>query len=154
MAKDTSVKAELTQSKIDQMRFEKRVVGVNDNGSLCFMETNSGDEQPVVKDWMLRDSKLLGFMVRVYPSKSVYMVQRKMSLREGPMGILKSAPVRRIIGSTSDIKLEEARKTAQLWLGWMATTRPGKRISCREKHFRGVLLGLRCFGGRAQEVSH
>jgi hypothetical protein len=120
MAKDTSVRAELTQSKVDQLRFEKRVVGVNDNGSLQFGESKSGDELPVVKDWVLRDSKLLGFTVRVHPSKSVYMVQRKMALREGPMGILKSAPVRRIIGSTSDIKLEDARKTAQLWLGWMA----------------------------------
>lgn len=115
MAKDTTVRVELTKAVVAGLEFGSPVVGVSPNGSLI-----TGELPPKTKDWVLRDRTLPGFMVRVYPSKKVFQVQRKMTSRLNPIDALNSASIKRVVGTVGEISVADARKTAQHWLGLMA----------------------------------
>ncbi len=67
MAKDTSVRVDLTKAVVSGLEFASPVVGVDAEGRLI-----TGELAPKTKDWVLRDKTLPGFMVRVYASKKVF----------------------------------------------------------------------------------
>ncbi len=115
MAKDATVRVELTKAVVAGLEFNSPVVGLAPNGSLI-----TGELAPKATDWVLRDKTLPGFMVRVYASKKVFQVQRKMKSRLNPIDALNSAPIKRVVGTVGEISVADARKTAQHWLGLMA----------------------------------
>ena len=115
MAKDTTVRVELTKALVAGLEFNSPVVGLTPNGALI-----TGELAPKTKDWVLRDKSLPGFMVRVYASKKVFQVQRKMTSRLDPIDALNSAPIKRVVGTVGELSVADARKTAQHWLGLMA----------------------------------
>lgn len=115
MAKDTSVRLTLTQGLVTGIRFEHPIIGVDEKGKPVLDPAGPGTK----RDWTVRDASLPGFSVRVYKSKAVYQVVRKMGMRVEKGGPLRSAPIRRVVGDVRTLKLDEARRTAQLWLGKM-----------------------------------
>lgn len=116
MAKDTSVRISLTQGLVNSLKFDHPIIGIDKKGKPIIDPAGPGN----MRDWTLRDANLPGFSVRVYQSKASYQVVRKMGLRVDELDARRSAPIRRVIGDVRTIKLDEARRTAQLWLGKMA----------------------------------
>ena len=116
MAKDTAVRLVLNQALINSLTFQQPIIGVDDKGKPVIDPGGPGDR----RDWSVRDAGMPGFSVRVYPSKAVYQVTRKMGMRQGDnVKALKTAPIKRKVGDTATMKLDEARRTAGLWLGQM-----------------------------------
>lgn len=104
MAKGATVRLELTKSVVAGLEFNSPVVGLAPNGSLI-----TGELAPKATDWVLRDKTLPGFMVRVYASKKVFQVQRKMKSRLDPIDALNSAPIKRVVGTVGEISVADAR---------------------------------------------
>ena len=116
MAKDTSTRVALTQGLVNALKFDQPIIDIDAKGKPVIDPKGLGDK----RDWTLRDAGIPGFSVRVYRSKAVYQVVRKMGLRVDGIDAKRSAPIRRVIGDVRTIKLDEARRTAQHWLGQMA----------------------------------
>jgi integrase len=98
-----------TSSLIASLQFERRPIGVASDGSLVYPPESLPPTSP---EWVLRDSALTGFGVRLTKGSKSYFVQRKRG------------------GSTSDRykltaqhSLKAARAQAQEWLGAMAAGR-------------------------------
>lgn len=66
---------------------------------------------PKSADIIYRDEQQPGFGIRATPRRISYFVQRKMG---------RSESVKRTLGSHPSLTLPNARKKAQIWLGWMA----------------------------------
>lgn len=94
----------LTDSILERIRFEQRVIGQNPDGSLKTIPVPDG-----MTDWFLRDAKLPGFAVRVTAKKITYYAQRKLAGR----------PCRFDCGAWPKTSLTKARKTADEALGAM-----------------------------------
>lgn len=95
-----------TAKLIASLDFARMPVGVNADGQLIYP---AGSSPPSGREWVLRDSTLPGFGVRLTKGSTSYFVQRKRG------------------GSTSDRfrltdqhSLSAARAQAQKWLGVMA----------------------------------
>jgi len=111
------MKIKLTNEIVDQLSFEHIPVGIDAKGKLLTVP-NSGkeDKNGVTKRpeaYIVRDSEMLGFAVRVSPNSASFFVQRKMG---------GSTSLKRTIGSyrREFHSVAEARKTARIWLGRMA----------------------------------
>lgn len=76
MAHLSPQKVPLTEKLLEQLSFERRVVGLASDGSLITVETN-----PQSKDWFLRDSTMRGFSVRVTRSGLRFYAERKLAGR-------------------------------------------------------------------------
>jgi integrase len=121
MAKDTSVRLEFSEKLFRSIDFHQRVRGVDEVGNPITEKTPEG-----VKEWKLRDSKLQGWVARVYPgvkgakASISHGVQRKMNIRLDGTKALKSASVKRSPGSWPELSVNAGRKRALEWLGKMA----------------------------------
>lgn len=111
------MKIKLTNEIIDQLSFAHRPVGVDKKGKLITVHntgkaTASGDTKRP-EAYIVRDTEVLGFAVRVSPNSVSFMVQRKMGGSSSPKRVF--GAYGREYKSVSD-----ARKTAQQWLARMA----------------------------------
>jgi integrase len=101
-------KIPLTEKVLDALRFENRVIGRKPDGSLITVPT-----PPHMKDWVVRDSTMPGFLVRVTSGGIRFYAQRKLGGRPCPVDL----------GSWSDpvnaMTLAQARKAAEKALAKM-----------------------------------
>lgn len=126
MAKDTAVRLELTEDLLKSIDFKQRIRGMGPGGKILTTPTPSG-----TKDWIVRDTKLQGLAIRVYPggegekAQVSFFVQRKMNARleekqaEGEERALKSASIRRVMDQWPSLSVKKARERGQIWLSMM-----------------------------------
>lgn len=114
------VRLKLTSALLAGIDFQQRVLGLDVQGQPMMEPTPEG-----VRDWIVRDEQVPGLAIRVYPGKQgkaahiSFIVSRKMSTRtDGSQG-LKSATVRRVLGSYPQLNLQEARSRALKTLAMM-----------------------------------
>lgn len=101
-------KVPFTDALLEKIRFENRVIGINQDGSLRTVPLNPG-----MTDWFLGDSKLPGFSVRVTGKGLRFYAQRKLGGR----------PCRFDCGDWPATSITKARQTADAAL---ATMKSGK----------------------------
>lgn len=106
---------------------------------------------------VIRDGKVQGFLVRIYPKPTpphtvTFGVQRKMTVRTTEGGPLKSAPIKRVIGSWPTMSVKDARSEAKVLLGRMeagedpnvvrkAAKKATAKAHSEEKNTFGALFG-------------
>jgi integrase len=94
----------LTDSLLQGIRFDRRVVGLEADGTLRTVDVPDG-----MTDWFLRDAKMAGFSVRVTGKGLRFYAQRKLAGR----------PCRFDCGAWPETSLTKARKTAEAALAKM-----------------------------------
>jgi integrase len=121
MAADTGVRGKLTQAMLTKIRFDQMIIAVPATGPAVTKKTPDG-----VRDWIVRDSELQGFAIRVYPGKGdddpaqvSFFVQRKMNARQDKVGALRSTTIKRVMGQWPALSVQAARERAMEWIGLM-----------------------------------
>ena len=114
------VRLKLTAALLASIDFHQQIVGVDAEGKPIVQPTPEG-----VRDWIVRDEEVAALAIRVYPGKNgraayiSYFVARKMNNRtDGSQG-LKSATVRRTLGTYPELTLKDARPKALKTLAMM-----------------------------------
>lgn len=102
-------KMEITDALLGALRFEERVIGLNPDGSLRTVRTPAG-----MTDWKIRDTKLLGFVVRITRGGIRFYAQRKLGGKPCVFDCDRWSETN---------TLSKARKRADLALGMMRTGR-------------------------------
>lgn len=120
MATDTAVRLELTEDILKSIDFSQRIRDLDAAGKPVTIKTPAD-----TKDWIIRDTKVRGLAIRVYPggeegkAQISFFVQRKMNIRlDGSTG-LKSVSVRRVLDQWPSMSLKRARERGQVWLAMM-----------------------------------
>jgi integrase len=119
MAKDTAVRLELTERLLKSIDFTQQIIA-GDGQEAQLSPTPAGN-----RDWIVRDTKVRGFAIRVYPGSEghkaniSFFVQRKMSKRSDEQGGLMSASVKRAFGQWPTMSLKDARDRAIAMIGLM-----------------------------------
>ena len=101
MAPLSPQKVPLTEKLLEQLSFDKRVIGLAPDGSLITIPTN-----PKSTDWFLRDSTMQGFSVRVTQSGLRFYAERKLAGRPCRFDCGKWG------GDAQSVSLTKARKIA------------------------------------------
>ena len=101
MAPVSPQKVPLTEKLLEQISFEKRVVGLAPDGALITVSTN-----PESTDWFLRDATMQGFSVRVTRSGMRFYAERKLAGRPCRFDCGKWG------GGAQSVSLTKARKVA------------------------------------------